>query len=54
MHQSRAGYSPTTAKILLEMINRHKDDGAKVALVNTDLTAAYDIKHKKTLKVLGI
>ena len=43
MQGSRSSHSPTTAKILLdEMINQQKDNGVKVALINTDLTAAYN------------
>ena len=54
MHGSRVHHSPTTAKLHLdELINKPKDDGDKIALVNTDLTAAYDtVSHPLLLAKL--
>ena len=43
MHGSRKGYSVLTAKLSMdETINKHREEGNKVAVINTDLSAAYD------------
>ena len=54
MHGSRKNHSVITAKIELdETINLHKDAGDKVAVLSTDLTAAYDtVDHNLLLSKL--
>ena len=54
MHGSRKGYSIVTAKMdINEEINKHKDKGNCVAVINTDLSSAYDtVSHSLLLAKL--
>ena len=54
MHGSRKKYSIVTAKMCMDKeINLHKDAGHQVAVINTDLSAAYNtVSHAHLLTKL--
>ena len=54
MHGCRKGHDVTTAKLAIdEAVNNEKDKGKKVAILSTDLTAAFDtVNHALLLNKL--